>query len=52
LLFYDNGAKLEKLIEKLIHNIYPDPLQVADEIDPNEFNEILAVGHNRVFIKK
>jgi len=31
---------------------HPGPSQVASEIDPNYFDEILSVGHNRVFMKK
>ena len=30
---------------------HPGPSQVAREVDPSQFREILAVGHNRVFQK-
>ena len=30
---------------------HPGPSNVADEIDPSKFKEIVAVGHNRVFRK-
>ena len=30
---------------------HPGPSKLANEIDKNKFKEILAVGHNRVFMK-
>jgi hypothetical protein len=31
---------------------HPGPSRIADEIDRNNFREILQVGHNRVFQRK
>ena len=30
---------------------HPGPSKLATEINPSEFQEILQVGHNRVFLK-
>ncbi|MEO7933694.1 MAG: class I SAM-dependent methyltransferase [Chthoniobacterales bacterium] len=51
LVLDDSGLSTSYLPPAFATGGHPGPSQVASEIEPKEFEEILQVGHNRVFRK-